>query len=74
MPTNYASSLYLFSPIPLLPLPTENPPCDVHFSDCVPILVVCLVFVFTVFLFLRLGSAGQRGDKGGGEIEKTVIA
>ena len=47
MPTNYASSsLYLFLPIPAFPLPTEIPPCDVHFSDSVPVLVVCLVFVF----------------------------
>ena len=32
-------------------LPTKNPPCDVHFSDSIPVLVVCLVFVFVVFLF-----------------------
>ena len=25
---------------------------DSHFSDSVPVLVVCLVFVFIVFLFL----------------------
>ena len=35
-----------FSPIPLLLLPTGNPPCDLHFSDSVPVLVVCLAFVF----------------------------
>ena len=39
-----------FSPYSSLPLPTENPPCDVHFSDFAPVLVVCLVFVFIVFL------------------------
>ena len=56
MPTNFASSsLYLFLPIPPIPLSTENPLCDVHFSDSVPVLVVCLVFVFVDFLFL-LGS------------------
>ena len=50
MPTNYASSsLHLFPAIPPFPLPTEIPPCDVHFSDSVPVLVVCLVFVF-IFL------------------------
>ena len=52
MPTNYvSSSLYLFPSIPPFPLPTEIPPCDVHFSDTVPVLVVCLVFVFIVCLF-----------------------
>ena len=29
-----------------LPLPPDNPPCDLHFCDSVPILIVCLVFVF----------------------------
>ena len=24
--------------------PTDNPPCDLHFYDSVPVLVVCLVF------------------------------
>ena len=37
--------------IPPFLLPTDNPPCDVHFSDSVPVLVVCLVFVFVAFLF-----------------------
>ena len=31
--------------------PTDNIPCDLHFSDSFPVLVVCLVFVF-----LFLGS------------------
>ena len=35
----------------LLPLPTDNPPCDLHFCDVVPVLVVCLV----CFCFFRLG-------------------
>ena len=43
---------FLFSvPFPLillLPLPTDNLPCYLHFCDSVPILV-CLIFVF-VFL------------------------
>ena len=35
----------------------KRQPCDVHFSDSVPVLVVCLVFVFVVFLsFIFLGS------------------
>ena len=51
-PTNYASySLYLSPTILPLPLLTEKPPCDVHFSDSVPVLVVCLVFVFVFFRF-----------------------
>ena len=58
MPTNYtSSSLYLFPLISPLPFPIENHPCDVHISDSVPVLVVCLVFVFIVFLsFIFLGS------------------
>ena len=40
-----------FYPYSSLPPPHEIPPCDVHFSDFVPVLVVCLVFVFVVFLF-----------------------
>ena len=37
-----------FPPILPFPLPTENSPCDVHFSYSVPVLVVCLGFVFIV--------------------------
>ena len=32
-----------FPPFSSLPLPTDNPPCDLHFCDSVPVLVVCLV-------------------------------
>ena len=39
-----------FPPIPSLPLPAENPPCDVHFSDSIPVIVVCLVFVFVFYI------------------------
>ena len=47
--------LCFFSPVPLppffpQPLPTDNLPCELHFCDHVPVLVVCLV------LFLFLGS------------------
>ena len=31
---------------PSPPPATENPPCDLHCCDTVPVLVVCLVFVF----------------------------
>ena len=41
-----------FAPLSPFPLPTEIPPCDVHFSDSVPVLVVCLVLVFFFFSFL----------------------
>ena len=41
-----------FSPIPPPPLPADNPPCDLHFFDSVPVLVVCLVY----FCFCSLGS------------------
>ena len=46
---------FLF-PVPLppfafLPLPTDNPPCDLHFCESVPVLVVCLV----CFCFYRFG-------------------
>ena len=44
---------FLF-PVPLPPffpltLPADNPPCDLHFCDSVPVLVVCLVH----FCFFR---------------------
>ena len=46
----YAQQLHFLFPVPFPPIPphrhTENPPCDVHFSDSVPVLVVSLVFVF----------------------------
>ena len=32
-----------FPPFSLLPLATDNPPCDLHFCDSVPVVVVCLV-------------------------------
>ena len=34
----------LFSPNLPLPLPTDNPPCDLHFCDSATVLVICLVF------------------------------
>ena len=40
-----------FSPILPLHLPTDNPSCDLHFCDSVPVLIVCLVFCFLVFRF-----------------------
>ena len=47
MPTNYAAySLYLPPPIFPLPNPSDNPPCDLHFCDSVPVLLACLVTVF----------------------------
>ena len=43
-------SLYLSPFLPLL-LPNDNPPCDLHFYDSVPALVVFLVcFLFFNFL------------------------
>ena len=39
---------YLF-PVPFpsfpLPLPTDNPPCDLHFCDSVPVLLACIFFI-----------------------------
>ena len=37
-----------FSPLPLHPV---NPPCDLHISDSVPVLVVCLVCFCFCFRF-----------------------
>ena len=34
-----------FSPIFPPPLPPDNPPCDLHFWDSVPVLVVYVVFI-----------------------------
>ena len=33
-----------FPPFSLLPLPTDNPPCGLHFCDSVHVLVVCFCF------------------------------
>ena len=44
VPAIYTSySLYLFPHLPL-PCPADNPACDLHFCDSVPVLVVCLVW------------------------------
>ena len=41
-----------FPPLSPLHFPTDNPPCDLHFCDSVPVLVVCLVcFCFLLFTF-----------------------
>ena len=41
-----------FSPILTLPPPTDNPPCDLHFCDSVPVLPVHLVhFCLCFFRF-----------------------
>ena len=53
IPAIYASySLYLFHVHPLLlrPLPADNPPCDLHFCDSVPILLLCSVRLCFCFL------------------------
>ena len=34
--------------------PADNPPCDLHFCDSVPILVVCLVCFVFVFVFFSV--------------------
>ena len=36
---------------PILPLPTDNPLCDLHFCDSLPVLVVCSFFLFFRFSF-----------------------
>ena len=46
-----------FPPYSLLPLPIDNPPCDLHFCDSVLVLVVCLVcFCFLFFLGSAVNS------------------
>ena len=42
--TYYLCFLFLY--LCPLPLPTDNPPCDLYFCDSVPVLLVCLVFIF----------------------------
>ena len=39
-----------FSPLSPHPIPTDNPPCDLHFCDSVPVLCVCLVCFSLFFL------------------------
>ena len=44
LPTIYATySLHLFPPLSPSHSPADNPPCDLHFCDSFPVLVVCLV-------------------------------
>ena len=43
-----------FAPILLLPLPTDNPPCHLHFCDSVPVPVICLVFIFGFWVQLLI--------------------
>ena len=43
--------LCTFPPLPFH-FPTDNPPCDLHFCDSVPVLVVCLVHFWFCFHFL----------------------
>ena len=37
------------SPFSPFPLPADNPPCDLHFCESVPVLVVCLVCFYFCF-------------------------
>ena len=53
-----AYQLCFLFPVPLpsissYPLPTSNPPCDLHFCDSVPVLVACLVCFCFNSCFLR---------------------
>ena len=34
-----------------VPLPADNPPCDLHFCDSVPVIVCLLCFCFVTFRF-----------------------
>ena len=45
-----------FPPFSLFLIPAGNSPCDLHFYESVPVLVVCLVFVFV------LGSVVDSGE------------
>ena len=52
----YAYQVCFLFPVPFpliasLPLPTENPPCDVHFSDSVPSLVFSLGYLYLFIYF-----------------------
>ena len=43
-----------FSPFPIFPLPlsTDNPACDLHIYDSVPVLAVCLAGFLTQLLIV----------------------
>ena len=45
-----------FSSILPLPLPTNNPPCDLHFCDSVLVLVVCFLFYLCLLSSVVDGS------------------
>ena len=36
--------------------PVDNPPCDLHFCDSVPVLVICLVCFCFLFFYLVVNS------------------
>ena len=42
-----------FSPFSPLLIPTDNSPCDLHFCDFIPVLVVCLV-CFCLCFYVQL--------------------
>ena len=51
-----------FLPFSPLPLPADNPPCDLHFCGSVSVLVVCLVFFcfgFTCCLLYTSDAADE---------------
>ena len=43
-----------FTPFSPLPRRSENPPCNLHFCDSVPLLIVCVVFVVFRFSFVNI--------------------
>ena len=51
LPFTNSYSLYLFPHFPPNPLPINNPPCNLHFCESVPVLIVCLVFGFFRFSY-----------------------
>ena len=54
LPIHTSYSLHLFPHSPSSPFPADNPPCDLHFCDSVPVLVVCLVCLCFYFFQVQL--------------------
>ena len=59
-----------FPPLSSLPVPTDNPPCDLHFCDSLPVLVLGLV-CFCFLGQLLISSNGQGKEWNNIKVQKA---